>query len=191
MEPSAERQTLTGKEVFDRLVRDDLRALQAFVASLVHNVADADDVCQITMSAAWEQFDQYDPYRSSFSTWLRSIAKRKVVDLYRRNEAYRRHAKLVTAETMQRIEEEFAGLFGDCPDAIEWSSLSSILRACLSRLTKKQHDLVQQRYFEGKTCGVIASSLKKKLNTVQVGLQRARAVLRECIVSKLGMEPRI
>ena len=182
---------MTGKEVFDRLVRDDLPALQAFVAGLVHNDADADDVCQTTLSAAWEKFEQYDPDRSSFATWLRSIARHKVVDLYRSNEAYSRHAKLVTPESMQRIEEEFAGLIGERRDAMEWTSFASILRACLSTLTKKQRDLVHQRYFEAKTCGTIASGLKKKLNTVQVGLQRARTALRECIVSKLGMEPRI
>lgn len=191
MARSAERQALTGKEVFDRLVRDDLPSLQGFVAAFVHNDADADDVCQITLSAAWEQFERYDPDRSSFAAWLRGIARHKVVDLYRSNEAYRRHAKLVTPKTMQRIEEEFAGLIGERRDGIDWTSLSSILRACLSRLTRKQRDLVRQRYFEGKSCGAIASSLKKKLNTVQVGLQRARAALRECIASKLGMEPRI
>lgn len=182
---------MTGKEVFDRLVRDDRPILLGFVSTFVHHEPDVDDVCQTTLSAAWAQFEQYDPDRSSFATWLRGIARHKIADFYRSNEAYRRHAKLVTPEKMQLIEEEFTDLIGERDDAVEWSSLASILRACIAALNKKQRDLVHQRYFEGKACGTIATSLKKKLNTVQVGLQRARAALRKCIVSKLSMEPRI
>ncbi len=191
MAPSARQPALTGKDVFDRLVRDDQPALQGFVAALVHNDADAEDVCQKALLAAWEKFRDYDPDRSSFATWLRGIARHKVVDLYRSNEAYLRHVKLVTPETMQRIEEELAGLVGEGREVIEWTALASIVRACLSTLTKQQRDLVHQRYFETKTCSAIASFLKKKLNTVKVGLRRARAAMHECIVSKLGTEPRI
>lgn len=116
----ATKQTaLTAKEVFDRLVRDDEPALQAFVAAVVHNDADAADVCQKTLLAAWEQFEQYDPDRSIFVRWLRGIARHKVVDLYRSSQAFRRYAKLVTPETMQQIEEEFTGLIGERRDAVE------------------------------------------------------------------------
>jgi RNA polymerase sigma factor (sigma-70 family) len=52
--------------------------LQAFLASVVRNAHDRDDVFQETVLTLWDKFPEYDPTRS-FGAWARGIAVNKVL----------------------------------------------------------------------------------------------------------------
>ena len=64
-------------------------AVSAFVASLVRDFPDCDDVLQDTAVAVIESFDRYDPERS-FVGWALGIARNQV-GLYLRRRGRDRH----------------------------------------------------------------------------------------------------
>ena len=91
-----EQQNETDQQLINRVLRDGRRAdyaklvdrygarLFAFVATMVPCREDAEELSQDCFVKAYRQLSQYDAQRSSFYTWLRSIAYRLCLDHVRR-----------------------------------------------------------------------------------------------------------
>ena len=69
---------------FERLCAPELRAVYCYIASRV-SMNDAEDVLQETLLSAWKSFGSFD-HRASVRTWLISVARRRICDLYRSRE---------------------------------------------------------------------------------------------------------
>jgi RNA polymerase sigma-70 factor, ECF subfamily len=169
--------------VFEILVREHEAGLLAFVRSCVDDDAAADDLVQETFLAAWRQLDRYDTGRP-FARWLRGIARNKILEYFRSAATAGRHVRPLTPEMLEAIAEVFEPLTGvgdgftDCLDA---------LRGCLHRLQTTDHDIIRSVYLDGQTCGAIASRMGRNTEVIKKRLQRARALLRDCIIAKLGL----
>ena len=94
---------MTGREVFEILVADHAATLRAYLFSVVRGPADADDLYQETLVAAWKSLPTYDRSRP-FAPWLRGIAFRIVSD-WRRSR--RRRAILCDGETLDLVGRRF------------------------------------------------------------------------------------
>ena len=62
----------------------------------------------------------------------------------------------------------------------------SALRECLQKLPERSRRLVQQRYFEQLSLGVIAADEETNANNVSQILFRLRSALSDCIQKQLG-----
>lgn len=86
---------LSDRRCFWLLYDRYLNRLHWYARSQLGSDADADDVVAETMLAAYEHLERFDPARGAFSTWIFTIARRKVIDHGR---AHRRLWRLVARQ---------------------------------------------------------------------------------------------
>ena len=78
-------QVLAGRtECFDVLMDRHMTALRRCIASLVGNVAEAEDILQEVLLKAWRHLAAFRA-ESSFRTWMSSIAVNEALQSYRRS----------------------------------------------------------------------------------------------------------
>ena len=96
---------------------------------------------------------------------------------------------------LRRHRKESTGLDSEILDLLkqDWLSESSrsgearmeALRACLRTLPEKSSRLLRLRYFEGNSCGEVATEIGTGLNAVYKRLSRLHQGLKECIELRL------
>ena len=152
--------------------------VSAFIASLVRDFRDRDDVLQETAVAVLESFDRYDTSRS-FVGWAIGIARNQV-GLYLRRRGRDRHvfdpdAVELLADAFQRLEPE------------ETRQLDH-LRDCVKLLAGRSRKICELRYRQDLKPASIAPLVEMTANSVAKALQRIREQLRECINLKSAAE---
>lgn len=148
----------------DPFARPDelLRRVYAYVAYLVQDGAEAEDITSETFERALRYRESYDPRRGEPAAWLLGIARRCVYDASRRP----RHLA---------ADEERGDVTADHADA----AVSRVeLRAALSALGGADRELLALRYGADLTTREMAQVLDMQRNAVDVALSRARARLR-------------
>lgn len=149
-------------------------AVSAFVASLVRDFQDRDDVLQDTAVAVVESFDQYDPARP-FLAWALGVARNQALLHLRRKGRDR-----VAFDT--DAVEALAAAFADVAPA-EGRKLDR-LRDCVRALDEKSRELCRLRYEDDLKPAAIGERLGVGANAVAKALQRVRDRLRECVERK-------
>ncbi|MDA8043077.1 MAG: sigma-70 family RNA polymerase sigma factor, partial [Pirellulales bacterium] len=123
---------------------------------------------------------------TSFGAWLRTTACNLV-----RNEL-RRHGRLrvlpndVAEILLSRADEKSTHPSVEVEQAEQHEQRVSALRECLQKLPERSRRLVQQRYFEQLSLGVIAADEETNANNVSQILFRLRSALSDCIQKQLG-----
>lgn len=153
-------------------------AVSAFVASLVRDFQDRDDVLQDTAVAVVESFDQYDPARP-FVAWALGVARNQALLHLRRKGRDR-----VAFDT--DAVEALAAAFADVAPA-EVHKLDR-LRDCVKDMDAKSRELCRLRYEEDLKPAAIGERLGVGANAVAKALQRVRDRLRECVERKAAGE---
>ena len=179
----------TDQQIIDRVLRDGRRAyyarlverygqrLFAFVATMVTRREDAEELAQDCFVKAYRQLSQYDAQRSSFYTWLRSIAYRLCLDHVRRDAV----VWLDTDEqTLQAIPDDEADSVMDTDDDRRIRLLTEAIR----RLPPTERLLVQQHYFEQQPLADIAEVTDTDAGTLATRLHRIRKKLYQYIKLK-------
>lgn len=148
--------------------------VSAFVASLVRDFQDRDDVLQDTAVAVVESFDQYDPARP-FLAWALGVARNQAL-LYLRRKGRDRLAFDTAA--VEALAAAFAGVA-----PAEVYKLDR-LRECVTALDDKARELCRLRYADDLNPAAIGERLGVGANAVAKALQRVRDRLRECVERK-------
>jgi RNA polymerase sigma-70 factor len=158
------------------LVRSSHRPLRAFVASLLLNLNDVDDVAQDVFLRALERLNKVEDVQALVA-FLRGIA-RNVVRERRRKFA--------------REENAFARLVFDRHDTAAISesqtSLSDLetlkaVQACLDRLPDRSREMLELCYSEELNSEQIGGQLTLNGPAVRAALRRARVALLDCLRS--------
>ncbi len=152
--------------------------VSAFVASVVYDFKDRDDVLQEIAVAVIESFPSYDANRP-FNAWAIGVARNQV-GIYLRK---RRRDRLIFDET---TIDCLAATFGNVTQ--EESHQLDRLRECLQSIQGRAWELCQLRYEKDLKPAAIAERVGMTANTVAKALQRIREQLRACIETKSSME---
>ncbi len=153
-------------------------AVSAFVASIVHNFEDRDDVLQEIAVAVIESFPSYDTNRP-FTGWAIGVARNQI-GLYLR---HRRRDRLVFDE---KTIDCLALSFGETsPEQVR---RLDHLNDCLKLVQGRSRELCRLRYEKDLKPAVIAKMLGMTSNTVAKTLQRTRDQLRSCIEMKTAVD---
>lgn len=142
----------------------------AFVASIVREPRDREDVLQETALAIFESIDAYDPTRS-FNGWAIGVAKNQI-GLYLRKRKRDRH--VFSEATIANLESVFHRV---APPA-QLDQLSE----CIEQLDGRARTLCELRYQEGLKPASISERISMSANAVAKALQRVREQLRDCIM---------
>jgi RNA polymerase sigma-70 factor, ECF subfamily len=167
------------KQFDEQFVRSH-RHVFRFVAALVANADDAEEVFQETCLVLLEKWRDFDPERPMVP-WACGIARNVVRRFFERNR--RRGLSLSEAaidavyETQQRMPLEVDLRLQKLPD-------------CLGKLSDDQRSLLEQSYSQQTSIRAIAEARQLDPNAVYKRLERIRRTLFECIELAMNKEKR-
>ena len=150
--------------------------LYSYIATLLPNRDDAEDVLQRTSLILWQKWEQFDGNRP-FLPWARGIALNEIRNFLRRSERKNVHlSEPMIAVLAEELDDEQAQ---DRTDA---------LVACLGNLEAKQRHLLEQCYLGSNGVKAVAASMDSSADAIYMRLHRIRKFLVECINKRLAAD---
>jgi RNA polymerase sigma factor (sigma-70 family) len=147
-------------EAFERLF---LRAYRASF-QIVRSREDAEDVAMDTMARALSHWDRLDPEPDG---WVTRVAANRSIDLWRRAQRRRRHDSEGRAEVAEaRTADDVA------------------VRQALSKLSKRQREVVAMRYFMDLSEREIAQILGCSTGSVKQHASRGLSAMRRALTDE-------
>jgi RNA polymerase sigma-70 factor (ECF subfamily) len=147
------------------------REIFRYVAALVPNVADAEDIVQQTAVSLWEKFDAYDPSQP-FTPWACRFALNKARQWIERRQRWQALLENGLGEELARRREELRP---------ELESQLRHLEGCLSKLPEEQRLIVEGYYYRRESIEKLAASSGRTAAAAYKTLQRIRQALQVCI----------
>jgi RNA polymerase sigma-70 factor (ECF subfamily) len=162
----------------ERFVRFQDR-VYAYVATLLPNRADAEEVFQQTSLVLWRKWQQFDAGRD-FVAWACGIAHLEVRNFLRK---YKGRGRVYLSE---EVLAEVAQVRLEYHDLLE--SRREALRHCLDRLDGDDRVLLERCYAGKDSIKTIAEGRGQPPNALYMILKRLRRALFECINRTLAAE---
>lgn len=166
------------EEAFVKLVVSHQAALHAFVLSLLPGHPEADDVVQEVNTSLWKKRSEFE-IGTNFKAWMFSVAKFKVMALWR--DQKRNRVWAVPEETLHLLADEAQEVCFEADDPRH-----TALRECIRELRPQDQGLILRRYFEGHSLQEVAREIGRKAENLKGSLHRIRLGLRACVRRKTG-----
>ncbi len=151
------------KPTFESVYEDYYQAILRYLLKHIGNMPDAEDLAAETFLYCYQNYDSYDPAKSSVPTWLYLVAGSRLKNYYRDK---KEHVEISELEERLFVEES------DMERAAWLEELRSMLAEKLKRLPERQQKAVVMRYFQDKEYDEIASALDTTPGNVRVMLSR-------------------
>ena len=155
-------------------------AVSSYIAAVVPDFHETEDLLQNVAVACLRKFSHYDD-RRPFVAWALGMAK---VELLRSRRAHARSPILWDDNLLQDLADVCEEMEPQM-QAREWA-----LGECLRELKGRSLDLVRLRYQEAVKPSLIAERLGMGGVAVRVALNRIRTALRQCIERKIRSSER-
>jgi RNA polymerase sigma-70 factor, ECF subfamily len=145
-------------------------ALQGYVTALLEGDRQtAEDVVQETALRAWRNAEKLDPAGESFRPWLLKVARRLVIDGYRRRTSRPTEIGGDTPDRLSQIDESDRKL----------SSL--VVSEAMATLTTAHREVLLEVYYRGNTIDEAARLLGVPAGTVKSRTYYALRALRQAL----------
>ncbi len=138
-------------EEFLRLLMEHQYKIRAYIAVLVPNYADADDIMQETIATMWRKYEEFEP-GTNFGAWGSRIAYLNTKYYYRKKSKY-------TIWSDEKLFEQFVDSAMEQYDNQE--DRLTALRECSKKLEANDKKLLKMRYESNRTISDIARSSEK------------------------------
>ena len=139
--------------------------VMGYIHARVRNRADAEDLCADVFEKVQRKLGDFDPSRSSVSTWVFTITRNTVIDHYRRSRP--------TAELDENISDDT-----ELDEGLLNSETLSELAGALRALPEEMRDIIVLRYYDGKPLTEVAEIMGLSYGAVKLRHQAALAKLR-------------
>lgn len=163
--------------------------LYNYAISRLKNHETAEEVVQDTFVTAVVSLESFEG-KSSEQTWLFSILKRKIIDVFRRE--WKKKGKFTLYDEVNPESLLFSpdGTWrrnwfapSDCP--VESKELWQIVQLCLGLLPSNQASVFVLRVLEEKSSEEICKELEISASNLGIRLHRARLGLARCVADKM------
>lgn len=164
------------KDGFADLFAATRREVRIFLSAHASSADMVDEVLQAVFVVCYEKIRVYEP-RGTFLPWLKGIAKNLLL------KELQQRAKYVVAENdalESLIVEEGMSSLRESPEDRREDSVRR-LEDCLSKLTPRSRELIEEKYTRRAPIVQMAQSFRKSESWVAVTLFRIREALRTCI----------
>ena len=145
--------------------------LYRFIATLVPNRADAEELFQEASLTAWRIRDRFDAKRE-MSPWLCGIARNLVAAHYRKQKSL---AVTLDPDVVERLGQQ------QMDEDVVLRERARALNQCLEKLPVRQRDLVRQYYESDQTIQSFSQAQGLSAEAVYKMMQRVRLALFQCI----------
>lgn len=159
------------RERFLSLFLRSEREVFRYVAALVPNLTDAEDIVQQTALALWEKFDAYDASQP-FTPWACRFALNKTRQWLERRQRWRALLEGGLAEQLAQRREQLLP---------ELELRLKHLDGCLGQLPSEQRALVEGYYYQRDGIQQLADASGRTVAATYKMLQRLRQSLQACI----------
>lgn len=170
-------QTAAQRRFLSLFLRSE-REVFRYVAALIPNLTDAEDIVQQTAIALWERFDAYDPAQP-FTPWACRFALNKARQWIERRQRWQALLEGGLAEELARRREELR------PDL---DARLKHLEGCLGKLPEGQRSLVEGYYYHRAGVEKLAQTSGRSVEATYKALQRIRKVLEFCVEDAARVE---
>ena len=147
------------------------REVFRYVAALVPNVLDAEDIVQQTALALWEKFDAYDPSQP-FTPWACRFALNKARQWIERRQRWQVLLQGGLAEELAHRRAELRP---------ELEIRLKHLEGCIGKLPQDQRAIVEDYYYHRAGIEKVAESSGRTVEAAYKALQRIRHALQICV----------
>jgi RNA polymerase sigma-70 factor (ECF subfamily) len=151
----------------------------AYVATLLPNRDDAEEVFQQTSLVLWKKWREFDPSRD-FVRWACGMAHLEVRNFLRK------HAHSGRLSLSDDVLAEVARARLEMHDVLE--SRRQALRRCLERLEQGKREVLERCYAGQDSIKTIAAELGQPPNVLYMTLKRLRRALFDCVNRALAAE---
>lgn len=178
------RRILAGEaELFEILMRRHNRLLFRTGRSILGNDAEAEDVMQEAYVRAYTHLRSFEG-RAAFSTWLTQIAAHEALARKKR----RGRVVVMEPESLPERGSAFQSAKRRSPEQLSMDSeLRHYLENAIDRLPMHYRTVFTLREVQGLSTSETAAILDMREQTVKTRLRRARAMLRDDLSSRIGM----
>ena len=154
------------------------REIFRYVAALVPNVTDAEDIVQQTAISLWEKFDAYDS-NQPFTPWACRFALNKTRQWIERRQRWQALLDHGLAQELAQRRQELL------PD---FEMRLKHLEGCLGKLPEEQRSLVEGYYYERTNIETLAKRSGRSEAATYKMLQRIRHALQVCVEARIQPE---
>ena len=144
--------------------------LMTYLQRLGSDLATAEEITQDVMRSLWLKAEQFDPAKSSASTWLYRIARNRRIDGLRRN-------KMDFVDPQDYVFEQESGEASQEQILDGWQR-EQLIKEALSSLTPDQRDLINLAFYSDLSHVQIAEKTGLPLGTVKSRIRLAFSRLR-------------
>ena len=167
---------------FTELWDTHIDALKAYIRGTMKNL-DAfyiDDICSKSFEKAFRQIGVYDPSRSQFFTWLRTIARNTALDILdRESRVSGKYVYLDDDAGSVAVADIIKDDTGTPLESIIKDEDEEKLRRCIDGLPVLYREVARRRLIDGLQYKEIAEELEMELNTVRTRIRRAKSLIDE------------
>ena len=160
------------KHEFEQLYAKYYSIVYGYILKRVLSIPQAEDLTMDIFSVCWEKFDNFDPNKASFSTWIYTITNNRLKNFYR-------DKKLVKEDDGNNAAD--VGFEDDILHAEYLTQMREELADALSELSETQRKIVVLKYFAEKNSNEIGEELGMTAVNVRVQLSRALKKLSQII----------
>ena len=174
------------KSAFGELYAEYSEQIKRFVMKMNITELDAEDIVADTFAEAMEHIEDLEN-DSAFSTWLHSIAKRKVYAKTGREQRHGRVSFNSADDDMQNDELDILATEAadfNCDDSVklpydyaENEEIKQILADTVNELKPEHRDSIFMFYYENKSLNEIAEEMNVPVGTVKSRLNNGRKAL--------------
>lgn len=158
---------------FDQIVKRYTKSIRRYIARLIGNWQESEDVTQDVFVKAFINIASFNP-KMKFSSWLYRIAHNESVNYIKRN--YRYKEVEFSDEVKNKLLDDKTAL-----EKIIDKERTESVRESLVKLKSKDREILELYYFEQKTYLEISDILKMSVNSIGPTINRARAKLKKIL----------
>jgi len=165
-------------EEFLKVLVPNQKRIFSYIATLIPNYADAEDVMQDVVALLWRKYADYVP-NTDFVAWALTIARFKVYEYYK---VIKRNQRKLSNETIRILEKE-SFVAED-----QYNGHLEAVKKCIQTLDMKDYKLVQLRYEMNENVKYIATRFGLSVQSIYKNLARIHNILLLCVNRRLRQE---
>ena len=162
-----------GGAALEELCQQYWTPLYVFARSTGKSKEDAEDAVQEIFISLWKSAERFDPSKSSETTFVAMIARRRLIDLNRKKQTASR------AIPSQPLDTSEPAMVSDPTAQVELSDDASEALRVLNELPSDQQQAIKLSVYNGLTHIQIAEKMSLPLGTVKTHIRRGLVKVRE------------
>ncbi len=151
------------------------RLVWSLAKRFLADTTEAEDAVQEIFVDLWKHADRFDPQIASESTFVTTVARRRLIDRCR---------KRSRAPQLAPLHDDVAHQQPSAIQALETTEQAARIQACMKELRTEERQVLELAILEGASQSAIADQLQMPLGTVKSHARRGMQRLRELVESR-------